>query len=221
MNNIMKLNLLSGVVALGLLSVPVGAQAAIISLASTTDGITLTGTGTLVDVSIAAGTGSGSFLNGTIPGTYSLGAVSLTAGPNVAERYPVTVQSPASEAFTYSDSAGNALTGDIHWNFLQDNTPNPRFFGSMTVLTSSGSAGFMATWSPNSIDAIDFTTTQIGGGFATLDALVAAHGTTTVGISSGEVATVPGPIVGAGLPGLVAACGGLLALSRRRRRLVS
>jgi len=36
---------------------------------------------------------------------------------------------------------------------------------------------------------------------------------TTVNISA-----VPGPIVGAGLPGLMMACAGLLALARRRRK---
>jgi hypothetical protein len=38
------------------------------------------------------------------------------------------------------------------------------------------------------------------------------------GITVTSIAAVPGPIVGAGLPGMVMACGGILALARRRRK---
>jgi hypothetical protein len=40
------------------------------------------------------------------------------------------------------------------------------------------------------------------------------------GLVDASVRNVPGPIVGAGLPGLVIACGGLLALARRRRQKI-
>ena len=38
----------------------------------------------------------------------------------------------------------------------------------------------------------------------------------TVAPASGSIVGVPGPLIGAGLPGIVAACGGLLLLARRR-----
>ena len=57
--------------------------------------------------------------------------------------------------------------------------------------------------------------------FTFLD-VTAINGPETIGsnilLNHVDAVTVPGPIVGAGLPGLLAACAGLLALARRRRK---
>jgi hypothetical protein len=60
------------------------------------------------------------------------------------------------------------------------------------------------------------TLNGLGGSYLSLDA--AGPGVGNTGFVASNLLAVPGPIVGAGLPGLITACGGLLALGRRRRR---
>ena len=210
--------MLAGLASFGLLAIPQNAQADQITLFANVGGITLTGTGTLVNVSVAAGTGDGaafqSLGNPTESGNFTLGAVAFTAGPNAAEQYPAGANS---ESFSYLGTDGDLLTGTLHWNFIQDNTINPKFFGTMTVASRSGDATFLAAWAVGAIVPVDFTTSAIPGG-GTLDQLVAAEATTTVGISSGEVGTLsPVPLPGA-LPLFATGLAGLGLLGWRRKK---
>ena len=139
-------------------------------------------------------------------------------GPNVTEQYPAGANT---QSFSYLGSDGDSLTGTLHWNFIQDNTTNPRFFGTMTVASRSGDPTYLAAWAVGAIVPVDFTTSALPlflGLPQTLDQLVAGERTAGVGISSGEVGTLSPVSLPAALPLFVSGLVGLGLLGWRRKR---
>jgi hypothetical protein len=111
--------------------------------------------------------------------------------------------------------------------------------GSFNETTTLGNFALTST-----ATTISFTLTLSGGTWANAANVLAANsngnvaavhvgpystsctnttdvGCTGVGTSTGFAGTTPAPLLGAGLPGLIVACGGLLALARRRRALAA
>jgi hypothetical protein len=125
---------------------------------------------------------------------------------------------------TYSAvTTGFAATGGSPQSAGSLHMDGTGFFEYGVNCTACGSGGSNPQSGPLNFTVTDgatFSTASFeqnaAGQFFAAD-LIGNGNTGAVDASVRSVA-VPGPIVGAGLPGLIAACGGLLALGRRRRQ---
>jgi hypothetical protein len=90
-------------------------------------------------------------------------------------------------------------------------------FGGGNHNSDTGSLSFDLTLPGTDLSLANLTTiTDKNGKPIFFAAEVSQAGNT--GFVGASTVSVPGPIAGAGLPGLIAACGGLIALARRRRQ---
>jgi hypothetical protein len=194
-----------------------GAQAAQITFGPSNESITFTGNGAnSVAVSSPTLTGLAFDTTNGLVGSFTLSGLAFNAGP---ESGGIFTAGANTETFTYTNPDGDTLTETWHVFFIQDNTPQPKFFGTGITTAISGDAAFLAAFGPvGTVDKFDFIEMPITCGVpancATLDQLATTTTSASAPISSGEkFATAPEP---GSLALLGSALFGLGWLGRRR-----
>jgi len=167
------------------------ADAGQITFGPSLENVMFTGNGAgSVSISISGLTGPGFYTGDGLIGAFKFGPTSFTAGPG-PNIYPA---SSSAENFEFTGSG--SLTGTISWSYIQDGTPQPKFYGSLLVATASGSAAFLSDFSSGKTIPVDFIMNMMAGA-SSLDFLSGTTGSATATISSGQVMpdAVPTPLL--------------------------
>ena len=124
--------------------------------------------------------------------------------------------------WTYSVSGAPSLLADAFAQLTGTVTGTGIATLSEQLLNSAGvTVGAINLTAPNTSQTINFTPTQNLFVMKDQQNFSGAPGSAMTSLMTNAFSLVPGPIAGAGLPGLIAACGALIALGRRRRQQIA
>lgn len=172
-----------------------GVQAAQITFGPSNQSITFTGDGAnSVTVSSPSLTGPAFDTTDNSVGSFTITPLSFAAGPQVNGIFTAGANT---ELFTYvNPDDGDTVTETWQIAMIQDDTSQPKFFGTGITTSISGDAAFLAAFGPvGTIDTFDWIELPLSctpsANCTTLGQLATTTTSASAPLSSGEDVTTP------------------------------